>query len=282
MEQVLRCNNLKCRSELQNRALVTTCSHIYCVDCANHSGLTSQDPHQRICPACKSQLLGPDDVVFNNLHPSEDYKISVLSGLNPNTVMECAGKALSFWAYQMTQELVYQEHLCKTLTDRYSDMSVHLDKVINEANGQITALQNKIQGNLRRKNDELVQAFKDKNKKLLQTQELYDKLKRKAMLGQMRDAASDVVISSIEAAAASGTTLGDQLSRTNLYDQHESAPIQDLSIGPGRGGPSGYLFGASGPRSQLGAGPGAISTGNWNKPRDNRGEWQPDLQEIHP
>ena len=42
------------------------------------------------------------------------------------------------------------------------------------------------QDSLRRKNDELVQAYKEKTRKLLQTQELYDKLKRKAMLGQMQ------------------------------------------------------------------------------------------------
>lgn len=50
---------------------------------------------------------------------------------------------------------------------------------------------------LRKRNDELSQAFKEKNKKLLQTQELYDKLKRRAMIGQMQDAAEDAVDSSL-------------------------------------------------------------------------------------
>jgi hypothetical protein len=58
--------------------------------------------------------------------------------------------------------------------------------------------------NLRRKNDELVQALKDKNKKLLQTQELYDKLKRKAMMGQMQHAAEDAADSSLQAATGLG------------------------------------------------------------------------------
>ena len=60
---------------------------------------------ERICPACTTRLQGPDDVMVNNLHPSEDYKTSVLSGLNPTEIMECTGKALSFWAYQMMQEM---------------------------------------------------------------------------------------------------------------------------------------------------------------------------------
>jgi hypothetical protein len=50
-------------------------------------------------------LLNPDDAVSTILNPTEDYKTSVLSGLDPNTIMECAGRALGFWAYQITQEM---------------------------------------------------------------------------------------------------------------------------------------------------------------------------------
>ncbi|ORY59469.1 uncharacterized protein BCR38DRAFT_303365, partial [Pseudomassariella vexata] len=208
MEHILRCNALKCRKELGDRALVTTCSHIFCTDCASRLGLTNPSgshEHRNSCLACGSHLTNPDDAVVTNLNPSEDYKTSVLSGLSPNVIIECASRALSFWAYQTTQEIVYQEYLGKTLTEKYSNLSVHLDKVINEANSQISTLQNKIanlnvdQENLGRKNDELAQAFKEKNRKLLQTQELYDKLKRKAMMGQMQDAAENAVDSTLNA-----------------------------------------------------------------------------------
>ena len=129
---------------------------------------------------------------------------------------------------------VYQNYLCKNITNKYSTLSVHLDKVIAEANSELTNLQNKVsstskqncpncscintaaglsldQDTLIRKNEELAQAFKEKSRKLLQTQELYDKLKRKAMLGQMQDAASEAIDSTIQAAtaAATGTGLGD-------------------------------------------------------------------------
>jgi E3 ubiquitin-protein ligase CCNP1IP1 len=50
-------------------------------------------------------LPNPDDVVITNLNPTEDYKTSVLSGLSPNVIIECAGRALGFWAYQTTQEM---------------------------------------------------------------------------------------------------------------------------------------------------------------------------------
>ena len=72
------------------------------------------------------------------------------------------------------------------------------------------------QDSLRRKNDELVQAYKEKTRKLLQTQELYDKLKRKAMLGQMQDAAESAAESVLHGSPSSGP--------------HESSYFQILAI----------------------------------------------------
>jgi E3 ubiquitin-protein ligase CCNP1IP1 len=81
-------------------------SHIFCLDCANRLQLSNSPSGQRpVCPACTAQLLNPDDAVIANLNPTEDYKTSVLSGLSPTVIMECAGRALSFWGYQITQEM---------------------------------------------------------------------------------------------------------------------------------------------------------------------------------
>ncbi|KAI1823585.1 hypothetical protein F4861DRAFT_310457 [Xylaria intraflava] len=205
MEHTLRCNVLKCRNELGDRALVTTCYHIFCGDCATRLGLASQRRDQLIaCPACGTHLTNPDDAVVTNLSPSEDYKTSVLSGLNPNVIIDCASRALSFWAYQVTQEIIYQQHMSKTLTDKYASLNVHLDKIVNEANAEITNCHNKLtsaeadRDELRKKYEELLHICKQKNRKLLQTQELYDKLKRKAMLGQVQDAAEDAVESTLQ------------------------------------------------------------------------------------
>ncbi|KAI0833955.1 hypothetical protein F5Y06DRAFT_307273 [Hypoxylon sp. FL0890] len=237
MEHILRCNALKCRKELGDKALVTTCSHIFCVDCAARLGLAGQrHDHRNSCPACGSHLTSPDDAVISNLNPSEDYKTSVLSGLSPNTIMECASRALSFWAYQATQEVVYQEHISKAVTEKYSSLNVHLDKVINEANLEITNLQNKLtrkspsasfqiaSDSLRRKNDELAQAYKEKNRKLLQIQELYDKLKRKAMLGQIQDAAEDAIDSTLHGRQSMGETQLEDGSQNPLNYQNTGSP----------------------------------------------------------
>ena len=79
--------------------------HIFCLGCADGLGLSHPTADSRSCPACQTVLSNPDDAVSTVLNPTEDYKTSVLSGLDPNTIMECAGRALGFWAYQSTQEM---------------------------------------------------------------------------------------------------------------------------------------------------------------------------------
>ena len=74
--------------------------------------------------------------------------------------MECAGRALAFWSYQSTQEMyadhrlhpapylmarsVYQEYLAKTLTDKYANLNVQVDKIINDANSELEVLNQKL------------------------------------------------------------------------------------------------------------------------------------------
>lgn len=140
--------------------------HIFCPTCASTLDLSSATNGERHCPACQTILVNPDDVVITALNPTEDYKTSVLSGLDPNTIMECAGRALLFWTYQTTQEMCvvlaaarhycvltansyYQEFLAKTLTDRYTGLNTQMDKVIHNANTEISTLQTRLSGSCR-------------------------------------------------------------------------------------------------------------------------------------
>lgn len=109
MDFHLRCNSLKCRSKLDVKAVVTTCSHIFCVPCAESLGLASANASARTCPACQTQLSNDDDVVVTELNPTEDYKTSVLSGLSPAIIIECAGRGMAFYHYQTTQEMYAED-----------------------------------------------------------------------------------------------------------------------------------------------------------------------------
>jgi E3 ubiquitin-protein ligase CCNP1IP1 len=75
------------------------------------------------------------------------------------------------------------------------------------------------QDSLRRKNEELAQAFREKSRKHLQTQELYDKLKRRAMLGQVQNAASDAVDHTIQASAASNRFMDPEAGGNQHHQQ---------------------------------------------------------------
>lgn len=72
---------------------------------------------------------------------------------------------------------------------------------------------------LAKKNEELSLAYKEKNRKLLQTQELYDKLKRKAMLGHIQDAALDAVDNTLHAGRAMRLQPVEHGDNTSNYEQ---------------------------------------------------------------
>ncbi|OCK86387.1 hypothetical protein K432DRAFT_284568 [Lepidopterella palustris CBS 459.81] len=206
MDYILRCNSLKCRAPLNDRAVVTTCSHVFCTHCSDRVGLSSATGLARICPACSTALNNPDDAVVTQLNPSEDYKTSILSGLSPNIIMECASRGLAFYSYQTSQEIVYQEYLAKTWTEKYQNLSNQMDKLILDANSEIKALQDKLEAmhmehkNLEQKNHDLVEAFREKSKTQQQIQKLYQSLKAQVMASHVATAATNEAEHTIHAA----------------------------------------------------------------------------------
>ncbi|CAO1601304.1 hypothetical protein XANCAGTX0491_004971 [Xanthoria calcicola] len=251
MDFSLRCNNLKCRAQLTEQAVVTTCSHIFCSACSHSLGLDAAPTAHRTCPACETSLPNPDDAVSTQLNPTEDYKTSVLSGLSPSTIVECAGRGLAFWSYQSTQEIVYQEYLAKSLTDKYNKLGTQVDKIIHDANTEITNLNQKLssmqidQEKLQSENTNLVQAFREKSRKHQQTQELYDRLKRKEMTAATQSAAFesvDDVLGNVSSRAAPQQSLLSKQQGQHEPSQYPYDPTQgfghqrDGSNGSGNSG----------------------------------------------
>lgn len=46
--------------------------------------------------------------------------------------------------YGLTRRSIYQEYLAKSLTDKYHNLSVQMDKIINDANSEIDGLNQKL------------------------------------------------------------------------------------------------------------------------------------------
>ncbi|CAA7260231.1 unnamed protein product [Cyclocybe aegerita] len=184
MDSDLKCNRLTCRRGLTDKAVVTTCSHIFCIDCANELFNAA-----RLCPACETNLTEPDDVVLCSLHPTNDYKTSVLSGLTPSTILEICSRAISFWQYQIHQESTFQQAVVRNLNDKNAQLQKQLENVIREANGELNLLNNKkeeLERDVeleRKKVRELQEAARERDKEYQKLKIQFDKLKRKALFG---------------------------------------------------------------------------------------------------
>ncbi|CED85512.1 Zinc finger, RING-type, conserved site [Phaffia rhodozyma] len=185
-----------CRKLLaeQGRAVVTTCSHIFCIECAERLFKSS-----RLCPACESQLSEPDDVVICSLNPSNDYRTSVLSGLSPSIIMEICSRALSFWQYQITQEAAYQAMMLHKSQDR----GLALEREIAISKGEIQK---------RRKVRDVLEQSREKEREYGKLKNNYDKLKRRTFLvGSGENVFND---SNIQSVSEQG-----RLPRTNSFRQ---------------------------------------------------------------
>ncbi|KAH9462827.1 hypothetical protein Pst134EA_014918 [Puccinia striiformis f. sp. tritici] len=116
----LRCNIPTCRESVgkENKAVITNCSHILCLACANSSSSLVDYESHPICPVCNSPLLEPEDIVCTSLNPTSDYKSSVLSGLPPSTILDIASRALKFWDYQQSVEASFQKSVAKQAQEK--------------------------------------------------------------------------------------------------------------------------------------------------------------------
>jgi E3 ubiquitin-protein ligase CCNP1IP1 len=119
------------------------------------------------------------------------------------------------------------------------------------------------QDGLRRKNEDLVQALREKSRKQLQTQELYDKLKRRAMLGQVQNAALDAVVDQNIQASVAANRFVDRADNQHQIQQSPLPPLssnqqtngmQHPGIVAGSGSIGSVQFERSGPREDTWAG----------------------------
>ncbi|EXJ74749.1 uncharacterized protein A1O5_01444 [Cladophialophora psammophila CBS 110553] len=224
--------------------------HIFCVPCAEKTGLSTAPRDQRRCPVCKTDLPNAHDAVRNLVNPPEDFKTSVLCGLDPATIMECTQRALSFWTYQNAQEHAYQQHIARNLMQRYHQLNAEVERIVNDANTRIQALETQNQEltadrhSMDQKYAQLFDQYQEKSKKQAQTQKLYDILKQKVMLEKMQPLADDDVAQTLQSMDALPHTKKEQpiiASRQAVYPpeplnipQRSIPDYGRLQEGPGR------------------------------------------------
>ncbi|GAA5809347.1 hypothetical protein MFLAVUS_002755 [Mucor flavus] len=183
MDVDIHCNVIKCRRKLsvEGQACVTSCSHIFCLDCAKKSFDKAS-----ICPACKTNLVQEnDDMILVQMNPTEEYKSSVLAGLKPDNILDICSRAIAFYEYQTSQELSFQSLLQKNMQDKYRSLKSQFDIVTRDLNHIIKAEKEKHQDLInefeaeKSKSMQLYQKLQEKSKQFQKLQGIYEKLKRK-------------------------------------------------------------------------------------------------------
>ncbi|OWZ79798.1 E3 ubiquitin-protein ligase CCNP1IP1 [Cryptococcus neoformans Bt85] len=188
----LRCNNLKCRSflSMEGQAVVTTCSHIFCISCA-----TTLFASSLACPACNQSLQEPDDIVMTTLNPTNEYKASILAGLPPSTILEVTARAISFWTYQLSQESACQALVLKNAQDRQVCTEKQLNNAFEDlqiANKKIVSLENELDAN-RRKVQGIINESHRKDRELSRLRSDLEKIKRKKPFNGVAQAGEKIV-----------------------------------------------------------------------------------------
>lgn len=178
------CNFRKCRRSLNSQAWVTTCSHAFCIEHGKREFKRNSE-NSMTCPACGSELRDKFDVIQADLKPNETFKSIVLAGLKPDTIMDIAMRAMSFWSYQVEQETLYQESLAKHAREKLQCLEEINTLNLQKLNAELETCKRKVvslqtEYNKKRKQAEEMSAqLEDKTRKIQKLTFQLDAQKRK-------------------------------------------------------------------------------------------------------
>ncbi|KAF4554792.1 Hypothetical protein D9617_3g018600 [Elsinoe fawcettii] len=248
MDLALHCNNLRCRRELTDAAIVTTCCHIFCENCSDESGLISARLGARNCPACGSSLNSPDDAIRASLNPSEDYKTSILSGLSPTIVMECASRAMSFFNYQAVQEITYQRSVTAQMTGKVHKLTKEITEIVREADEQLQVMGERLNAALNerqeieQKHHKLIEDYRAKINKYNSLQKRHHTLNAQINTGAVEQAAAQSVDEMM--IGASDIIMGPPQRPAQVHMSHNRSPSLVMNQRRSDGGRFGDTMGS--------------------------------------
>lgn len=178
------CNFRKCRKPLSNQAWVTTCSHAFCVEHGKNEFKRNAE-NALTCPACGTELRDKFDVIQADLKPGETFRSIVLAGMRPDTIMDIAMRAMSFWSYQVEQETLYQENIAKHTREKLQSMeeinALNIQKLkaeLETCKRKVTCLQTEF-NKKRKQAEELTATVEEKTRKIQKLNYQLESYKRK-------------------------------------------------------------------------------------------------------
>lgn len=186
------CNFRKCRRTLTSQAWVTTCSHAFCIEHGKKEFKRNAE-NSLNCPACGSELRDKFDVIQADLKPTETFKSIVLAGIKPDTIMDVAMRAMSFWSYQVEQETLYQESMAKHAREKLQCLeevnTLNLQKLkaeLETCKRKIVSLQTEY-SKKRKQAEELTARLEEKSRRIQKLTYQLDAQKRKDIHGEISD-----------------------------------------------------------------------------------------------
>ncbi|KAK7861878.1 hypothetical protein R5R35_002845 [Gryllus longicercus] len=179
----LFCNYIQCRERLNNKAVITSCSHAFCMHHGNQ--ILS---NELMCPACKTPLnKNKYDLTCADLNPSEDFRSMILAGLRPEIIIDIAHRAISFWSYQIHMENMYHIIQYQEWKKKHSELQqVHETwknnhKIkINHLQQRVADLEKQLQYQAKI-SEELQQKLHEKNREHTTTLQKFTSLKHRQL-----------------------------------------------------------------------------------------------------
>ncbi|KAJ1995595.1 hypothetical protein EDC05_000833 [Coemansia umbellata] len=112
------------------------------------------------------------DAITTSLVVTEEYKSFILAGLNPSDISDICSRALSFWSYQVSQEIAFQQAAAKAqhnksqvTESRASAAMAELQERLRVADAKILSMQQSFSSE-RQKRALVEDSLKDKSRQL--------------------------------------------------------------------------------------------------------------------
>ncbi|CAO3640989.1 unnamed protein product [Cunninghamella blakesleeana] len=127
------------------------------------------------------------DIMIVQLSPTEEYKSSILAGLKPEHIFDICNRGLSFYKYQISQELCYRQMMQKALESKIISLDNQLQDNLREYNRLLKLENDKLEALTReyemekRRNYDLQEELKQKSMQFTKLQQMYEKLKQKSI-----------------------------------------------------------------------------------------------------
>ncbi|KAJ2703595.1 hypothetical protein FB645_003864 [Coemansia sp. IMI 203386] len=84
------------------------------------------------------------DIMTVTLAVTESYKSLILAGLPPLVIMDICSRALAFWSYQASQELMFQHAAAEALREKILQTESRASTAINKANEKLKVVESKL------------------------------------------------------------------------------------------------------------------------------------------